>query len=145
MTINSKKSYIYERWNYYGVCTSYFLGIHTGRPVHIYGNYSMESVCDSVSFKKGISNFSKKGRSISSSMYFSRKIIHFLAGGLTAILLPFAVHESIIPAATVFGLALITYLPHKLNRRMYWFQDQIRAYIFFQNIAFKIYLNPRVT
>ena len=118
MTINSKKSYIYERWNYYGVPTSYFLGIHTSRPVHIYGNYSMESVCDSVSF---------------------RKVIHFLAGGLTAILLPFIIHEPIIPEATVFGLALITYLPHKLNRGMYWFKDQIRAYIFFQNIAFKIY------
>lgn len=30
--------------------------------------------------KKSISNFSTKGRSISSSVYFSRKVIHFLAG-----------------------------------------------------------------
>jgi len=89
--------------------------------------------------KKVYQTFLKKGRSISSSMYFSRKVIHFLAGGLTAILLPFIIHEPIIPEATVFGLALITYLPHKLNRGMYWFKDQIRAYIFFQNIAFKIY------
>lgn len=65
---------------YYEVCTSYFLGIHTGRPARIYGNYNMESVFDSVSFKKSISNFSTKGRSISSSVYFSRKVIHFLAG-----------------------------------------------------------------
>jgi len=43
---------------YYGVCTSYFLGIHTGRPARIYGNYNMES----VSFKKSISNFSTKGQ-----------------------------------------------------------------------------------
>jgi len=47
---------------YYGVCTSYFLGIHTGRPTRIYDNYNMESVCDSVSFKKSISNFSTKGQ-----------------------------------------------------------------------------------
>jgi hypothetical protein len=64
----------------------------------------------------------KKGRSINSSIYFSRKVIHFLAGGLTAMLLPFVAHEPILPEATAFGLALITYLPHKLNRRMYWFQ-----------------------
>jgi dolichol kinase len=70
----------------------------------------------------------KKGRSINSSMYFSRKAIHFLAGGLTAMLLPFIAHEPIVPAATAFGLALITYLPHKLNRRMYWFQDPENLY-----------------
>jgi len=65
---------------YYGVCTSYFLGIHTGRPARIYGNYNMESVCDSVSFKKVYQISLQKGRSISSSVYFSRKVIHFLAG-----------------------------------------------------------------
>lgn len=70
----------------------------------------------------------KKGRSINSSIYFSRKVIHFLAGGLTAMLLPFVAHEPILPAATAFGLALITYLPHKLNRRMYWFQDPENLY-----------------
>ena len=31
----------------------------------------------------------KKGKSNNSSIYFSRKAIHFLAGGLTAVLLPF--------------------------------------------------------
>ncbi|RXA17439.1 dolichol kinase [Methanosarcina sp. MSH10X1] len=70
----------------------------------------------------------EKGRSVNSSIYFSRKAIHFLAGGLTAMLLPFVAHEPIVPAATAFGLALITYLPHKLNRRMYWFQDPENLY-----------------
>ncbi|HET8689398.1 MAG TPA: dolichol kinase [Methanosarcina sp.] len=70
----------------------------------------------------------KKGRSINSSMYFSRKAIHFLAGGLTAMLLPFIAHEPIVPAVTAFGLAIITYLPHKFNRRMYWFQDPENLY-----------------
>ena len=37
-------------------------------------------------------------------------------------------HEPVLPAATAFGLALITYLPHKLNRRMYWFQDPENLY-----------------
>jgi len=70
----------------------------------------------------------KRGRSTNSSIYFSRKAIHFLAGGLTAMLLPFIAHEPVLPAVTAFGLALMTYLPHKLNRRMYWFQDPENLY-----------------
>lgn len=70
----------------------------------------------------------KKGRSINSSIYFSRKVIHFLAGGLTAMLLPFVAHEPILPALMAFGLALATYIPHKLNRRMHWFQDPENIY-----------------
>ena len=70
----------------------------------------------------------KKGRSTNSSIYFSRKAIHFLAGGLTAMLLPFVAHEPFLPALMAFGLAIITYLPHKLNRRMYWFQDPENIY-----------------
>ncbi|WP_410509524.1 dolichol kinase [Methanosarcina hadiensis] len=70
----------------------------------------------------------KKGRSTNSSIYFSRKAIHFLAGGLTAMLLPFVASEPILPALMAFGLALATYVPHKLNRRMYWFQDPENIY-----------------
>lgn len=32
------------------------------------------------------------------------------------------------PAATAFGLAFMTYLSHKLNRRMHWFQDPENLY-----------------
>jgi hypothetical protein len=47
-------------------------------------------------FSKKVYYFSlKKGWSVNSSMYFSRKAIHFLAGGLTAMLLPFIAHEPI--------------------------------------------------
>ncbi|MGE5465491.1 MAG: dolichol kinase [Syntrophothermus sp.] len=70
----------------------------------------------------------KRGRSTNSSIYFSRKVIHFLAGGLTAMLLPFIAHEPFLPAITAFALALMTYLPHKFNRRMYWFQDPENIY-----------------
>lgn len=70
----------------------------------------------------------KRGRSTNSSIYFSRKVIHFLAGGLTAMLLPFVAHEPFLPAITAFALALMTYLPHKINRRMYWFQDPENIY-----------------
>lgn len=70
----------------------------------------------------------KKGRTHNSSIYFSRKAIHFLAGGITAMLLPFIAHEPVVPAVTAFLLALITYFPHKLDRRMYWFQDPENLY-----------------
>lgn len=70
----------------------------------------------------------KKGRSTNSSIYFSRKVIHFLAGGLTALFLPFVAREPILPALIALGLALATYVPHKLNRRMYWFQDPENMY-----------------
>jgi len=70
----------------------------------------------------------KKGRSHNSSIYFARKVIHFLAGGLTAMLLPFFVREPIVPAALALGLAFATYIPHKTGKLMYWFQDQDNIY-----------------
>ncbi|MEM0171399.1 MAG: dolichol kinase [Thermoproteota archaeon] len=70
----------------------------------------------------------RKGRSEHSSIYFSRKTIHFLAGGLTAVLLPYFAHEPILPALLAFGFALMTYIPHKINKLMYWFQDPENVY-----------------
>jgi len=43
-------------------------------------------------------------------------------------LLSFFAREPILPALIAFGLALATYVPHKLNRRMYWFQDPVNIY-----------------
>jgi hypothetical protein len=49
----------------------------------------MEPFCDPDFLKKVYYSSLKKGWSVNSSMYFSRKTIHFLAGSLTAMLLPF--------------------------------------------------------
>lgn len=70
----------------------------------------------------------KKGRTNNSSIYFSRKAIHFLAGGLTAMVLPFFAQEPLLPAILAFGFAFITYIPHKFNKLMYWFQDPENIY-----------------
>lgn len=70
----------------------------------------------------------KKGRSHNSSIYFARKVIHFLAGGLTAMLLPILAREPLVPAALALGLALVTYIPHRIGRLMYWFQDPDNIY-----------------
>lgn len=70
----------------------------------------------------------KKGRSEGSSIYFSRKVIHFLAGGLTAVSLPFFAREPLLPMILAFGFAFITYIPHKMNRLLYWFQDSENIY-----------------
>lgn len=73
---------------------------------------------------KNIYSFAlKNGRSNDSSIYFSRKVIHLLAGGITAGLLPFFAHEPILPAGLAFGLLFITYIPRKTNKLFYWFQD----------------------
>lgn len=70
----------------------------------------------------------KSGRSEGSSIYFSRKVIHFLAGGLTAALLPFFAREPLLPAILAFGFAFITYIPHKTGRLLHWFQDPENIY-----------------
>lgn len=78
---------------------------------------------------KKVYEFAKsKGRSEHSAVYFSRKVIHFLAGGLTAVLLPFIAHEPFLPAVLAFGFALMTFIPHKINKLMYWFQDKSNLY-----------------
>ena len=70
----------------------------------------------------------KKGRTEHSACYFGRKVIHFLSGGLTALLLPFYFHEPYLPTILALGLALLTYSTHKLNKLLYWFQDPENYY-----------------
>ena len=55
--------------------------------------------------------------------YISRKVVHMAAGGIVALLIPFLFREPWIPALAGFGLAVYTYIPHRRNNLMYWFQD----------------------
>jgi len=61
-------------------------------------------------------------RSARSAVYFSRKLIHFLAGGLVAILVPYLFKSPLIPDIMVVTLTIVTYYPHKTGNLMYWFQ-----------------------
>lgn len=62
------------------------------------------------------------------AIYFNRKIIHLAAGGIVAILLPYVFHEPFIPFILSLILALVTYIPHKIGKLMYWFQIEDNMY-----------------
>ena len=62
------------------------------------------------------------------AIYFNRKIIHLAAGGIVAILLPYVFHEPFIPFILSLILALVTYIPHKTGKLMYWFQIEDNMY-----------------
>lgn len=65
-----------------------------------------------------------RGISHNRAIYFNRKIIHMLAGGLVSLAVPLVGYRTpytIMPMVAI--LALATYLPHKRGRLLYWFQD----------------------
>ncbi|MEM1863527.1 MAG: dolichol kinase [Desulfurococcaceae archaeon] len=66
----------------------------------------------------------RKGISHNQAVYYNRKIIHMLAGGLVSLIIPLLGYTSpttILPMLVLLFLA--TYLPHKTGKLMYWFQD----------------------
>ncbi|MEM0013997.1 MAG: dolichol kinase [Zestosphaera sp.] len=70
----------------------------------------------------------KKGLQHNVAVYFNRKIIHILAGGLVALLVPFLFTSPTIPFVLALVLALVTWLPHKTGRLMPWFQVRENMY-----------------
>jgi len=56
------------------------------------------------------------------AVYYARKLIHVLAGGLAAIVVPFFFKTPLIPAILAVVLAILTYIPHKTGKLMEWFQ-----------------------
>lgn len=66
----------------------------------------------------------RKGVSHNQAVYYNRKIIHMLAGGLVSLMIPLLGYTSpitILPMLVLLFLA--TYLPHRTGKLMYWFQD----------------------
>lgn len=65
-----------------------------------------------------------RGISHNRAIYFNRKIIHMLAGGVVSLAVPaigYRTPYTIIPMVVL--LALATYLPHRRGKLLYWFQD----------------------
>ncbi|HIQ56342.1 MAG TPA: dolichol kinase [Pyrodictium sp.] len=62
------------------------------------------------------------------AVYYNRKAIHVLAGGVVALLVPLLFSEPWIPFVLAFVLALLTYIPHRVGRLMYWFQTEDNMY-----------------
>ncbi|MEM1538373.1 MAG: hypothetical protein QXQ28_05770 [Candidatus Nezhaarchaeales archaeon] len=63
-------------------------------------------------------------------VYFARKVIHILAGGLVALVIPmFNLFKTpLLPLALGMAFAVFTYLPHRTGKLMYWFQDPGNIY-----------------
>ena len=64
------------------------------------------------------------------AIYYSRKVIHILAGGIVALVIALypIFSTPILPFLLGLVLALLTYLPHKTGKLMYWFQDPDNIY-----------------
>ncbi len=62
------------------------------------------------------------------AVYYNRKVIHIFAGGVVALLVPVFFTGALIPLIIAMVLALMTYLPHKTGKLMYWFQVEENMY-----------------
>jgi len=61
-------------------------------------------------------------------VYYNRKLIHILSGGVIALLVPSLFSGAVIPSVMALILALMTYLPHRKGKLMYWFQVKENMY-----------------
>ncbi len=62
------------------------------------------------------------------AIYYNRKVIHALTGGVVAIVVPFAFSSPWLPFGFAMLLAIFTYLPHRTGRLFHWFQDPENIY-----------------
>lgn len=70
----------------------------------------------------------KRGVPHKNMVYYNRKLIHVLAGGVVALLVPFTFKTPILPFTMALLLALLTYIPHRVGRLLYWFQVEDNSY-----------------
>ncbi len=62
------------------------------------------------------------------AVYYNRKVIHILTGGLCALAVLIAFKSFILPLAMSLLLALLLFIYHKSNRLMKWFQTEDNMY-----------------
>ena len=62
------------------------------------------------------------------AVYYNRKLIHILAGGVCAVAVPFLFKTAILPFMMAMSLAVLTFTLRKMNRVMYWFQIEENFY-----------------
>ena len=70
----------------------------------------------------------RRGLSHNVAVYYNRKVIHVFAGGVVALLVPLLFHEPWVPFMLALVLALLTYVPHRTGKLMYWFQTEDNMY-----------------
>ncbi|GBC71493.1 hypothetical protein HRbin02_01277 [Candidatus Calditenuaceae archaeon HR02] len=62
------------------------------------------------------------------AVYYNRKIIHILAGGLVSVLVPLLFKSFVLIAILVAVLAVGNYLPHRSGKIWYWYQIKENMY-----------------
>jgi len=62
------------------------------------------------------------------AVYYNRKVIHILTGGVVATLVPFIFKTPILPFTMAMLLAVFLYIPHKRGKLLYWFQTEDNSY-----------------
>lgn len=70
----------------------------------------------------------KAGLKHNVAVYYNRKIIHMMAGGVTALLVPYFFTSPLIPFIFALAIGLAVYIPHKRGRILEWFQVSDNMY-----------------
>ncbi|MEM2413425.1 MAG: dolichol kinase [Sulfolobales archaeon] len=70
----------------------------------------------------------RRGLSNGVVVYYNRKIIHVMAGGVVALVVPYLFTSPLVPAVFALILAVITYIPHRTGKLLYWFQVKDNMY-----------------
>ena len=70
----------------------------------------------------------KQGMKPNVVVYYNRKIVHVLAGGLCALIVPIVYRSFVLPLLMSIILAILLFSLHKNNRLMYWFQTRDNTY-----------------
>lgn len=78
--------------------------------------------------KKAYDFMISKGFRHNVAVYYNRKIIHIAAGGLVALLVPYVFKTPMLPLMFASLLAIFTYIPHRRNKLMFWFQTPDNIY-----------------
>ncbi|MCX8170405.1 MAG: dolichol kinase [Candidatus Bathyarchaeota archaeon] len=78
--------------------------------------------------KKFYSFMMKKGLEKNVAVYYNRKLIHILTGGLCASIIPLIFKSFILPFIMSLFLAAFLFYHHRKNRLMYWFQTSDNSY-----------------
>ncbi|MBS7607414.1 dolichol kinase [Candidatus Bathyarchaeota archaeon] len=70
----------------------------------------------------------RRGLEHNVAVYYNRKIIHILTGGLCALLVPLVFKTFILPLAISLLLSAFLLLYHRRKRLMHWFQTEDNTY-----------------
>ncbi len=70
----------------------------------------------------------RRGLSDGVVVYYNRKIIHVMAGGVIALMVPYLFTSPLVPTVFALILAAVTYVPHRTGKLLYWFQVRDNMY-----------------